>query len=373
VAATVAQAQLYTFTGGSDGGTPEAALIRSPSGKLYGSTYQGGDLRCNAPFGCGVVYKLNSAGKETVLHRFSSGKDGENPLAPVARDSAGNLYGTTYYGGSAGFGAVFEIDSAGKETVLHSFTGRSDGCFPAQGLLVNSSAELFGTTWSCGSYGFGTIFKLDTAGRLTVLHSFAGGSSDGEGPAYGHLTADQSRNFYGLTAYGGAHGYGALYKLSEKGTLTLLHSFAGGASDGCQPYGSAMLDNSGNLYGTTYECGSDNSGTLWRVSNKGKEAVLYNFTGSYDGCLPVAGVTRDPKGNLYGVTEFCGGGNYEGVLYEFTTKGRLIPLERFFGGITASGVAPIGEVLRTAEGTVFGTNAYGGGEYGHGTVWKYVP
>jgi uncharacterized repeat protein (TIGR03803 family) len=378
VLTTLAPAQtfttLYNFSFGSDGGAPFAGVVQDAAGSLYGTTGGGGDLNCGGSGnGCGVVYKLDSAGTETVLHSFS-GPDGEYPYTPLVRDKAGNIYGTTWGGGSSGNGTVFKIDTGGRETVLHSFTGGSDGCNPLQGLLLGQSGTVFGTTYMCGSSGYGTIFKVDSAGHFTLLHSFAGGSSDGWYPAFGHLTRDKSGSLYGLTEYGGARGDGALYKLSKSGTLTLLYSFRGG-SDGCNPYGTVVQDNAGNLYGTTEFCGSNSDyGTVWKVSKEGKETILHRFTGTSDGCYPYAGLARDAKGNLYGVAYGCGAGKSEnwGALYELSARGRFTLLYSF--GTGSDGVWPVGEVLRTTNGTLFGTTAYGGtyGLYG-GTVWSYVP
>jgi uncharacterized repeat protein (TIGR03803 family) len=349
---------LYNFEGNA---APEAGVIRDPSGNLYGTTKGGGYG------GGGVVYEVNSAGIETVLLSFD-GTDGAAPEAPLARDSAGNLYGTTWVGGSSGNGTVFKIDTAGNETVLHSFTGGSDGCDPEQGLVMDKSGSLFGTTVGC-DVSNGTIFKIDSAGSFTLLHSFAGPPSDGANPLYGHLTIDSSGNLYGLTNYGGSSDEGVLYKLSESGTLTVLHSFNGGTQDGCYPFGSVIQDNGGNLYGTAYECGSNNNGTIWKVKKNGTETVLHNFSWNQsDGCLPYAGVTRDSKGNLYGVTTECGA-NAVGALYKLNAKGRLTLLHSFSGPY---GSYPLGEALLTTKDTLFGTTA-DGGEYGGGTVWSYVP
>jgi len=364
---------LHNFTGRADGAFPEAGVIQDRAGNLYGTAALGGHLGCYSGWGCGVVYEMNTAGTETVLHSFSK-PDGFMPYTPLARDDAGNLYGTTVYGGSHDFGAVFKIDSAGNETLLHSFPGgRSDGCNPEQGLVRDKAGNLYGTTNGCGTSGGGTLFKVDSAGNETVLHNFAGGSSDGAMPQYGHLAMDKYGNLYGLTQYGGAgagcsSGCGVLYKLSKSGTLTVLHSFAGGASDGCYPFGSVTIDKARNLYGTTLGCGASNGGTIWEVSKKGKKTILHSFAGRSDGCDPWAGVTRDSKGNMYGVTYGCGA-NYDGALYELSANGTLTLLHSFD---SSDGLHPLGEVLRTADGTLFGTTAYGGA-YGDGTAWKYVP
>lgn len=360
---------LYNFTGGADGGEPLAGVIHGLDGELYGTTIGGGDLNCDLPYGCGVVYKLNTGGTETVLHRFS-GSDGASPSTPMARDNAGNFYGTTGEGGSGdcggGCGTVFEIDSEGNETRLYSFSGGSDGCNPDQGLIVSKSGVVYGTTAGYGCSSYGTIFKVDRAGNLTTLHTFLG--PDGASPMYGHLLIGKSGNLYGTTEVGGGFGYGVLYRLSTDGTLTVLHSFSYGTSDGCRPYGSVARDKAGNFYGTTIQCGSNNFGTIWKVSETGEETILHSFAGgSSDGCYPSAGVTRDSEGNLYGVTGACGA-DAAGTLYELSTSGNITLLHSF---AYSDGYGPNGEVLRTQKGELFGTTQGSSDE--DGTVWSYVP
>ncbi len=383
--AALAQAQtfttLYAFTGGLDGQAPVAGVIQDPAGNLYGTAAYAGDLNCGGGFGCGVVYKLNPAGTEAVLYSFSANNnDSQAPEAPVVRDAAGNLYGTASYGGSTGNGTVFKIDTVGNETVLYNFTGGSDGCTPIQGLAMDKVGNLYGTTFTCGSSGHGTVFEVSSKGKFILLHTFLGGSSDGALPYYGRLTRGADGNLYGVTTEGGSTscyglGCGVVYKLSKKGTMTVLHSFTQGTSDGCIPYGSAVRDGAGNLYGTTAGCGSSNGGIIWKVSKTGTETILYTFAGgTSDGCGPEAGVTRDSKGNLYGVTIGCGA-NGSGTLYSLSKKGKLTTLYSFCaqgGSNCTDGTSPIGEVLRTANGTLFGTtSSYG--PYYSGTVWSYVP
>ena len=380
--ATLAQAQTFTvlaYFSGSNGLYPDAGVIRDPNGNLYGTTTRGGDLNCGTGYGCGVVYKLGTDGTETVLHSFSGGADGSTPAGAVIRDKAGNLYGTTFEAGSSncayGCGTVFRINTAGNETVLYSFTGGSDGCNPYQGLVMGKGGNLYGTTHFCGSSNYGTIFKVNSAGKFTLLHGFAGSPSDGATPEFGHPIIDQSGSLYGVTDSGGASDYGVLYKLSKGGKLTILHSFAGGTTDGCNPYGSVLRDKAGNIYGTTSGCGNDHSyGVIWRVSKNGKEAILHNFAGGQsDGCFPLGGVARDPMGNLYGLTTDCGSQGY-GVVYELSTNGTPTVLHSFD---ELDGAYPLDGVLRTTKGTLFGTaggfvNCY----YAYGvcgTAWKYVP
>ncbi|PYT52595.1 MAG: hypothetical protein DMG43_11255, partial [Acidobacteria bacterium] len=265
-AATLAQAQaptftvLYSFMGSPDGNGPYlAALILDKAGNLYGTTNAGGTGTCSlgrigpSP-GCGTVFKLDTAGNETVLHSFT-GSDGSGPAASLIMDTAGNLYGTTSSGGSASVGTVFKIDTSGNQTVLHSFAG-SDGSGPDAGLIMDNAGNLYGTTSSGGSASVGTVFKIDTSGNETVLYNFKGGT-DGARPEAG-LIMDQAGNLYGTTLAGGtgtcsylSSGCGTIFKLDTSGNETVLHSFTGSPGDGANPFAALILDGAGNLYGTT--------------------------------------------------------------------------------------------------------------------------
>jgi len=308
---------LYTFTGGTDGGFSTASLVRDSAGNLYGTTQSGGDLSCNAPYGCGTVFKVDSAGHETVLHSFAGGKDGMRPCAGLTRDSAGNFYGTTALGGRSycgfageGCGTVFKLDSAGNETVLYAFRGGADGGIPEGNLILDAKGNLYGTTYGNGTTLPGTVFKLPQKGKETVLHGFRGGK-DGENPAAG-LIMDASGNLYGTTSGIGGGSLGTVFKLSPSRKETVLWTFKG-PPDGATPFASLIQDAMGNLHGTTYIGGdagcSDGQGagcgTVFEVTNNGKETVLYKFKGS-DGLNPLAGLLQDKQGNLYGTTEYGG-------------------------------------------------------------------
>jgi uncharacterized repeat protein (TIGR03803 family) len=363
-----AQAQtftsLYSFTGGSDGGEPLEGLLRDKDGNLYGTTFQYGA-------GYGVVFKVTETGTESVLYSFTGGADGADPYPSLITDTAGNLYGTALAGGSSncsgGCGVVFKVDKNGTETVLYSFKGgTTDGCGPGAPLIRDSAGNFYGTTGECGASGFGTVFKLPNGGKEKVLHSFAGTPSDGQYPYYGALLIDKEGNLYGVTDTGGASGDGTLFKLSKTGKETLLHSFAGG-TDGDLVFGGPVADKDGNLYGTADLGGSSGAGIVWKVSKKGKETVLHTFAGgSSDGANPIAGVILDAKGNLYGQTQ-GGGASGDGTVYELSTKGKITLLHSFDG---SDGATPWGGLLlRDAKGNFYGTTM-GGGSSGKGTVWQ---
>jgi len=359
---------LFNFTGSADGESPYGSLVRDTEGNLYGTTEAGGAS------GAGTVFKVDKSGTHTVLYSFKGGSDGANPYVGVIRDAAGNLYGTTANGGASGLGTVFKLTKTGKEKVLYSFAGGSDGCYPYGGLLRDAAGNLYGTTEVCGASGVGTVFKLTNTGKETVLHSFAGGSSDGEFPSFTSLLMDTSGNLYGVAEQGGTDNLGVVYKLSKSGKLKVLHSFAGGTSDGCDVFGTPFMDAEGNLYGTANACGSAHVGIVWKVSQKGKETVLHTFTaGSSDGAEPIAGVIMDANGNLYGDT-YQGGSANLGTVYKLNKNGTLTLLHTFTG---SDGDYPYSGLVRDATGNLYGTTLHGGSgqqcQNGCGTVWKLKP
>jgi uncharacterized repeat protein (TIGR03803 family) len=333
---------LYTFHGGKDGAFPSAGLTFDSAGNLYGTAELGGDT--SAPLcqtsGCGVVFKLtpDSTGhwRQSVLHRFS-GKDGANPFARVTFDLSGNLYGTTVGGGNTrGDGVAFRLalDSKGKwkETVLHRFTGGKDGALPFAGVILDAAGNLYGATYGggnlsdCSGFGCGVVFQLTPSSngpwKENVLHTFAGGK-DGATPY--DLVLDSVGNLYSTTNSGGTQGNGTAFELSPSSggrwKKTVLHNF-GRAGDGGGPGAGLILDTAGNLYGTTIyggsSCGSG-CGIIFKLTplsnGHWQEHVLYSFRGGNDGGAPAADLAFDPAGNLFGTTPF-GGVHNVGVVFE---------------------------------------------------------
>jgi uncharacterized repeat protein (TIGR03803 family) len=333
--ATVSFAQsftvLYSFTGGADGGNPSEGLVFDSAGNLYGTTQYGGTGNCiqYGLHGCGTVFKMTNQQTETVLYSFQGGSDGEYPWGGLALDGKGHLFGTTVSGG-LGFGVVFSLDKNGTENILHRLRGGRNGAYPYASLTLDHVGHLYGTTTSggdldCGTRGAGCGTLFTLYGRKgAALHRFAGSPSDGNYPGYGAVLVDRTDNLYGATGEGGAANYGTVYKVDRNGKYTVLYSFSG-KSDGCEPLGMFAADEKGNLYGAASACGDFSQGTIFKISSTGSFTLLYTF--GADG--------------------------------------------------SQSGNAPFGGVIRDRKGNLCGTTLFGGqcstSQSGCGTVFKLSP
>lgn len=376
---------LYTFKGSPDGANPRAGLIRDAKGNLFGTTEGGGFTNCQFN-GCGVAFRLDTKGKETVLHRFKKGPlgGGTSPTGKLVRDAAGNLYGSASEGGyscnnTPGCGAIFKLDKNGKETVLFYFRDASGGANPG-GLIRDSAGNLYGDASGGLCKGeCGLVFELSATGSYAVLYYFKG-APDGEGPA-GGLARGPAGTLYGTTEEGGL-GYGTVFKVNQNQKETVLYQFTGGA-DGAIPFTGVTRDSAGNLYGTTEAggvpgCSGFGCGTVFKLDPTGKETVLYAFTGGTDGGPPLAGVVRDAAGNLYGTTS-TGGDSTQcavgcGVVFKLDTNGTETVLHAFTGG--ADGANPATPLLLDSSGTLYGTALQGGtgcDNSGCGVVFKITP
>jgi len=379
---------LYTFTDRPNGGNPFGGVVLDGAGNLYGTTDFGGANPCNV-YGCGTVFKLDPSGKETVLFNFDGGTSGAGPTGNLIPDSQGNLYGMTGVGGQTcreghGCGTVFKVDRAGHYTVLYTFAGGSDGARPYYTNLVRDpSGNFYGTTWEgggtgCVGSGCGTVFKIDSAGNETIVHSFRTGV-DGSAPFAG-LIRDGAGNLYGTTSEGGvAFGFGTVFKIDAQNNYTVLYRFSGQA-DGSGPLGSVVRDSSGNLYGTTSFGGDltcqppSGCGVVFKLDTSGVETVLHAFHDS-DGRAPNGNLIRDPSGNLYGVTQFGGQLGF-GTVFKIDGSGNATVLHDF--GNQTDGSYPHAGLVRDAAGNLYGTASYAGGGRcylgeGCGVVFKIAP
>jgi uncharacterized repeat protein (TIGR03803 family) len=313
---------LYSFTGGSDGGLPEAGLVQGSDGNFYGTTEGGGTNG-----GGGTVFKISANGALTSLYSFTGGNDGADPHAGLVQGSDGDFYGTTYGGGTNNRGTVFKISANGALTSLHSFTGGNDGASPQAGLVQGSDGWFYGTTW-----GGGAVFKISTNGALTSLYVFTGGT-DGALPWAG-LVQGSDGNFYGTTAYGGIDDYGTVFRINTNGALngfylTILHWFING-NYGASPHAGLVQGSDGNLYGTTYGGGANNAGTVFKISPHGGALTsLYSFTGGNDGAHPLAGLVQGSDGNFYGTTAWGGEGS-DGTVFRLNV-GLAAPVFQHMG------------------------------------------
>jgi uncharacterized repeat protein (TIGR03803 family) len=249
---------LYAFgAAGGDGGNPGSALLRDKRGNLYGTTAYGG------AYAGGTVFELASDGTEKILHSFGEGNDGAHPYSKLIKDSSGNFYGTTTHGGANDYGVVFKLATDGTETVLYSFAGGTDGRRPVAGVIKDKAGNLYGTT-AYGGLGWGTVFKLASDGTETVLYSFTGGN-DGAGPIGGVLI-DQKGNLYGTTVQGGSgcdYGCGTAFKLTPSGKEIVLHALT--EAEGADPMAALVADKKGKLYGAASSAGPYGYGTVFKV------------------------------------------------------------------------------------------------------------
>ena len=378
VVTPLAQAQtfsvVYSFTGGSDGGNPLAGFTIGAAGNLYGTTSAGGAS------GAGTAFKITGKGTELVLHNFTGGADGANPQAKLHMDASGNLYGTTIAGGASGVGTVFKITRKGNETVLHSFTGSADGASPIATLTMDGAGNLYGTTTAGGSAGNGTVFRLAPPKKKgenwteKVLYSFGSGA-DGATPVAG-VTLDAKHNLYGTTSAGGTYGYGTIFQLkrSKSGwTENILYNFQGG-DDGSVPYAGVILDHSGNLYGGATGGGTGGGGTIFELTPSNGTwtfSVIYNIPGwSLSG--PFRNLMMDASGNLYGTTH-CDGDYSAGTVYELTPSGgtwTYTSLYVFTG--SSDGQFSYSNLVLDKQGNLYGTTGYGGAD-GAGVVFQIKP
>lgn len=352
---------IYSFVGGSDGSSPDSRLVMDAEGNLYGTTAAGG--------AAGTVFKVRPGGKETVIYSFTGGADGANPTGDLIIGLDGNLYGTTIAGGASGTGTVFEVTPKGKETVLYSFTGGDDGRNPRGGVIMDADGNLYGTTEAGGTGFAGTVFKLKPDGKEKVLYSFTDGG-DGGRPESG-LVMDSDGNLYGTTVEAGALNQGVVFKVTPHGREKVLLSFSG-ASDGRFPISSLIIDGDGNLYGTTPLGGPGCCGTVFKVTPKGKETVLYSFTGADDGANPIGSLVMDALGDLYGATS--GGGSCcasIGTVFRVSPGGKKKALHSFNADLDLNdGSKPSSGLIIDTAGNLYGVTAEGGASGNNGTVFK---
>lgn len=370
---------LYAFTGTNDGGLPMSGVVSDSKGNLYGTASQGGANFSGAVFE--VQPGSNGTSSESVVYSFSFGNgDGSYPTGGLIFDSKGNLYGTTQSGGTNFYGTVFELSPASNgtwtEKVLYSFSGGADGGSPIGGLAIDGQGNLYGTTYGGGTKGFGTVFELVSGSNNTwtekVLHSFSGGN-DGSNPFAVTPALDKSGNVYGQTYNGGLHDYGVIFQLSPNSqgawSEKVIHAFTGGSGDVAGIAG-VVLDPAGDVYVAAVfailEFVPMNDGT-WSTRE------LHRFTGGDDGANAEGSLWLDSAGNLYGMSTT--GGAHRGTVFELTPspKGAWTEkiLHKFTGG--SDGAFPqYANVFVDVSGNVYGTTPNGGAA-NQGVVFEITP
>ena len=424
---------LYSFQGIPDGAVPAGDVVFDKAGNLYGATQDGGSSSCDGPGQCGTVYQLTppthkgGAWTETVLYVFKGHayNDGATPAGGVVTDQAGNLYGTTGYGGggpctllggAVGCGTVYELSPPAKqgdpwtETVLYSFQGGNDGYVASGDLVLDKAGNLYGATLFGGGKGTtcdslyggqcGTVFELSppesNGGKWTekVLHSFAS-ATDGANPN-GGLVLDSKGAIYGTTYGGGfedgdcgSGGCGTVFELkpptkkSGAWAEKILHRFES-SSDGGGPTAGVVFDKEGTLYGTTVGGGAGNyaEGTIFSLAPNANgpwtERLLHTFQDGDDGAQPRAAIVFDTKGNIYG-TASIGGLGRGGTSFKLRPAGKswsLAVLHAFTGN--PDGSWPASGLIFDAVGNLYGTTEQSGtgqacGNYGCGTVFEVWP
>jgi len=428
------EAVLYNFTDGADGANPQASLIFDSTGNLYGTAENGGDLNCNGyTTGCGTVFKLtpngNGTWSQTVIYAFSY-VDGASPLSNLIFDSAGNLYGTTPYGPgfacNGGCGIVYRLapnsDGTWTQTMLYNFAGGADGVEPLAGLVIDGAGNLYGTTEYGGSLGScysgcGTVFELMPRSKGNwaeeVIHRFGlptHGQNDGAQLMAG-LLLDPQGNFFGAASGGGSSGgacsnyqsggCGTVFKLTQvnhKWTSSLVYAFPPG-SEGLDPRAGLVADSAGNLYGTTgtggkNDCssggdGANGCGTVFELKSQSgggwKGILLHTFSGISDGAGPAANLISDASGNLYGTTSNGGSANCigffapcGGTVFELspTAQGwKETVLHTFHvkpGNQNGDGGRPLSGLVMDSSGNLYGTTSLGGSHSSNCTSYQYI-
>ncbi|MGA2904296.1 MAG: choice-of-anchor tandem repeat GloVer-containing protein [Candidatus Korobacteraceae bacterium] len=315
---------LYEFTGGSDGGFPYGGLVIGPNGALYGTTTDGGTDYSGIVFQLrpspAVCKAILCYWNETVLHTFTGNPDGYEPFSEnLIFDQAGNIYGTTSGGGMYLYGTAFELTPSGTgytESILHSFGSGTDGENPDSGVVLDTAGNVYETTFyggteegGCGGYGCGTVYQLipSNGGWLeNVLVNFNG--ANGDNPS-GNLIIDASGNLYGITSNYQSNGYGVVFKLTPSGgqfTYSALYTF----NSPCESYGGVAIDAVGHFFGVCVDGGAHQDGWIFELTNCSQTCTLvdlHDFSGS-DGASPYGGPVLDANGNLYGTTYYGGTG-----------------------------------------------------------------
>jgi uncharacterized repeat protein (TIGR03803 family) len=309
---------LYVFsTSDAVGGYPLQGLVEGRDGNFYGIAYAyGGD-------GDGAIFQMTPSGAVNLIHTFAGPpNDGRLANSTLTQASNGNFYGTANKGGANNDGILYQVTSGGTFSLVHSFAGTADGANPDSAPIQGTDGNLYGVTYGGGAHGDGVVYKISpSGGAITVLYNFSG-TADGA-DCYGPLVQGTDGNFYGTCEYGGADGHGSAYKITPAGSFTLLHSFAAGTTDGSEPIAGLVEATDGNFYGMTYLGGASAEGTLFQLTSSGGFSLLHSFAGgASDGLYPQSGLMQASDGNIYGAA-YQGGADNFGVIFKMTASPAL--------------------------------------------------
>jgi len=304
-----------------------------------------------------------------TLYSFTSLSDGAAPSAPLIQAEDGNFYGTTQVGGTYGDGTIFKVDSAGNVTTLHEFDG-SDGANPIAPVVQANDGNFYGTTDWGGDYDEGAFFRIDSSGNFESLYSFTGGDDGGD--VAGGLIQATDGYLYGTTFHGGTYAGGTVFRMNLSGNITTLYSFTGG-TDGYGAEGSLIQASDGYFYGVTQNGGNQSCaafggtgcGTVFRMDSDGNLETLYTFAGGLDGAQPEESLIQASDGDFYGTTLFggdssCSVSSYTGcgTIFKIDSSGDFTLLHDFTGG--PEGGVPFSSLIQAGDGDFYGTAAAGG-------------
>ena len=349
---------LRSLSSATDGANPYSGMVQASDGKIYGTTSYGGVN------GGGTIFSLTPDGTFTVLRSLSSATDGANS-SDLVQASDGKLYGTMYEGGGGNVGTIFSITPGGSYTVLRSLNSATDGARPQARLVQASDGKLYGTTQSGGNTGSGTIFSITTGGTYTVLRSLSY-ATDGGSPQAVLVQASDGK-LYGTTQSGGSNGVGTIFSITTGGTYTVLRSLSS-ATDGANPKAGLVQANDGKLYGTTSEGGSNGVGTIFSITTGGIYTVVRSLSSTIDGANPKAGLVQASDGKLYGTT-YQGGSNNAGTIFSLTSDGTYTVLRSL--NSATDGANPVAGLVQASDGKLYGTMLTGGSK-GIGTIFSWA-
>lgn len=342
---------IHSFSG-ADGSNP-SGLVKGIDGRFYGTTSGGGES------GWGTIFSITAATPLSTIFSFSSSSvlgaaSGPSDLS-VGRD--GNLYGVIYNGGNYGDGVLYKITPGGSPIPLYSFNHANGGdAHPLSAPTEGDDGNFYGSAENGGAFELGTIYRITPSDSLSSLYSYSNAQSTYPRSA---LVQASDGNFYGTTRSGGAFGAGSVFTMTPSGQLTTLYSFSG--ADGAAPMGKLVQASDGKLYGTTSGGGSAGHGTVFMMTPAGSLTSLYSFSGGRDGASPYANLIQASDGHFYGTTLY-GGTNQAGTIFKVTSSGAFISLCAFSG---TDGKMPLAGLVQGEDGYLYGTTLQGGA-YGYG-------